>query len=113
MEHDLPERRAHDRVPLSGIVMLLSDPGREPFTASGHLIDVSRGGCQVHLRRRVDPQTTAQVRLALAGDMTWFPVITTWVRQDSDGWIVGCIFEPLATPMQDALRKVIAELSLT
>jgi PilZ domain len=91
--------------------MLLTDPGPEPI--AGDLIDVSRGGCQVRLQRRVDPHTTAQVRLALAGDMMWFPIVTSWVRQDSDGWIVGCIFEPLATPMQDALRKVITELSLT
>ena len=93
--------------------MLITDPGREPISVSGHLIDVSRGGCQVRLQRPVDPRGKAQVRLELAGDMQWFPVIISWVRQEGDGWIVGCVFEPLSSTLQDALRKVMLELSLT
>jgi hypothetical protein len=111
--HDGPERREHERVALSGSAMLLADPGGKSISVSGHLIDVSRGGCQMRLQRPVDPNTRAQVRLELAGDLPWFPAITSWVRQDHDGWVVGCIFDPLSTTMQDALRKVTHELSLT
>jgi hypothetical protein len=111
--HRIPDRREHDRVSLGGSAMLITDPGREPISTSGHLINVSRGGCQLRLQRRVEPHREAQVRLELAGDMQWFPIIISWVRQDPDGWIVGCVFEPLGSTLQDALRKVMLELTLT
>lgn len=108
----VPDRREHDRVALDGAALLITDPGREPNSASGHLINGSRGGCQLRLQRPVDPHSEPQVGLELAGDMQWFPVIISWVRQDRDGWVVGCVFEPLAPTLQVALRDVMRELNL-
>jgi hypothetical protein len=110
--HDVPDRREHDRVALGGSALLIPDAGREPISASGQLVNVSRGGCQLRLQRLVDPHSEAKVRLELAGDMPWFPVIISWVRQDRDGWLVGCVFEPLAPTLQNALRNVMLELNV-
>jgi len=111
--HHAPDRRQHHRVSLGGSALLTLDPGRAPISTTGQLIDVSRGGCRLQLQRPVEPHQPAQLRLALAGCMQWFPATISWLRRDDDGWTVGCVFEPLSPAMQDALYDAIRELTLT
>jgi hypothetical protein len=55
----------------------------------------------------------ARVRLNLAGNVLWLPVVTRWTRHDSTGWTLGCAFDRLAPKKQAALRTMLFELSLT
>ena len=111
--HHADDRRQHRRVSLGGSALLTTEPGRAPNSTTGQLIDVSRGGCRLQLQTPVEPHQPAQLRLALAGGMHWFPVIISWLQQDDDGWTIGCVFEPLSPAMQDALYNAIRELNLT
>src|SRR5258705_2406050 len=72
--------RQHERVRLGGRAFLLVDPRSGLVTARGQLVDLSEGGCQLRLQRRVDPHRVGRVRLVLAGKALWLPVVTRWVR---------------------------------
>jgi hypothetical protein len=106
-------RRRHERVRLGGTALLIVDPRRGPIGAKGKLIDLSEGGCQLRLLRRVDAHLAGLVRLSLAGKALWLPVTTASVRADSNGWTVRCAFNQLGAEKRDALRELLFELSLT
>jgi c-di-GMP-binding flagellar brake protein YcgR len=108
---DLHGRR-HERVRLGGTALLIADPRFGLISAIGRLVDLSEGGCQLLVQRRVDAHLAARVRLDLAGKAMWFPAITRWIRRDSDGWRVGCAFDRLTAAKQEALRDALFELSL-
>jgi hypothetical protein len=113
METPDPTRRRHDRVRLGGAAFLVVDPRRGHLGAKGQLIDLSEGGCQLRLRRRVDAHLAGRVRLALGGKTLWLPVTTMSVRADRDGWTVRCAFNRLRAEQRDTLRELLFELSLT
>ena len=113
METPDPTRRRHERVRLGGTAFLIVDPRRGLLGAKGRLIDLSEGGCQLRLRRRVDAHLAGRVRLAIASKALWFPVITTSVRADEGGWTVRCAFNRLSAEKRDTLRDLLFELSLT
>jgi hypothetical protein len=80
--------------------------------ARGNLVDLSEGGCRLHFRRHVDADLAGRVRLEVARKVLWFPVLTRGVLRDGDGWSVRCMFVGLTTKKQDALRRLLFELSL-
>ncbi|MGO9876797.1 MAG: PilZ domain-containing protein [Acidimicrobiia bacterium] len=105
--------RRHQRVRLGGGALLIVDPRLGMVGAKGHLIDLSEGGCQLRVQCRLDAHLAGRVRLELAGKVLWFPVITRWVRRDSEGWTVGCAFDRVTTEKQETLKAALFELSLT
>jgi hypothetical protein len=108
-----PTRRRHERVRLGGTALLIIDPRRGAIGAKGRLIDLSEGGCQLRLVRRVEAHLGGLVRLSLAGKAVWLPVTTASVRADSLGWTVRCAFNRLSAERRDTLRDLLFELSLT
>jgi hypothetical protein len=110
---DDPTRRRHERVELGGTALLIVDPRSGMLGAKGQLIDLSEGGCQLRLRRRVDAHLAGHVRLALAGKALWLPVTILSVRGTVDGWMVRCAFNRLSTEKRETLRELLFELSLT
>jgi hypothetical protein len=86
-------RRQHERFRLGGVARLVVDHPDGLITASGHLIDLSEGGCQLRFFRRVDLHLAARVRLEVGGEAFWMPVLTRWIRRDPNGWMVGCSFD--------------------
>ena len=77
------------------------------ISATGRLVDLSEGGCQLRLFHHVDPYLAARVRLDVAGQAFWMPVVTRWIRHDADGWTVGCAFDRPTAEKQIALREVL------
>jgi hypothetical protein len=112
MEAHDDSRRRHERVRLGGRALLIVDPRLGMVGAKGELIDLSEGGCQLRLHRRVQGHLAGRVRIELAGKTSWFPVVTRWARGDSEGWTVGCAFDRLTTDKQEILRNALFELSL-
>ena len=110
---DDPARRRHERVELGGTALLIVDPRGGMLGAKGQLIDLSEGGCQLRLRRRVDPHLAGRIRLALAGKVLLLPVTTLSVRSTVDGWRVRCAFNRPSTEKRETLRELLFELSLT
>ena len=106
-------QRRHERVRLGGSALLIVDPRLGMIGAIGNLVDLSEGGCQLRVQRRIDAHLAGRVRLELAGHTSWFPVVTRWVRRDSQGWTVGCAFDRLTPEKQATLHEALFELSLT
>ena len=98
------------RFRLGGNVRLWIDSSRGPIGASGRLLDLSEGGCQLRLHRRVEVQLPGRVNLDLEGRSFWLPVVTRWVREDSHGWTVGCEFDRPTPEKREQLRALLAEI---
>lgn len=80
-------------------------------SAMGVLVDLSEGGCQLRLVRSVEPHLAARVRLDIAGNSHWLPVVTRWVRRSPDGWTVGCAFDGLTPQKAETIRTLLGHLS--
>ena len=57
-------------------------------------LDVSRSGCRVHIRTQPQMESPLAVRLIRRGDAIREESVqilcrVVWLRQDSDGWLVG------------------------
>jgi hypothetical protein len=109
---DRHDRRQRERAALGGRVLLIADPRAGLISAKGHLVDLSEGGCQVHIRSRVGAHVAARLRLDLGGTVMWLPVVTRWARPDATGWTLGCAFERLTPKTQAKLGRMLFELSL-
>ena len=77
----------------------------------GVLVDLSEGGCQLHFRQSVEPHLAARVRLDIAGNSLWLPVVTRWVRRAPDGWTVGCAFDGLTSQKTEMIRTLLPQLA--
>jgi c-di-GMP-binding flagellar brake protein YcgR len=110
---DEHNRRRHERVRLGGRALLIVDPRLGMVGAKGQLIDLSEGGCQLRVQTHLDAHLAGRVRLDLAGKALWLPIITRWVRRDSEGWTVGCAFDRVPAQKQDTLQAALFELSLS
>jgi hypothetical protein len=107
------DRRQRERDPFRGRVLLIADPRAGLLTAKGRLMDLSEGGCQVHIRCRVRAHVAARLRLDVGGTVMWLPVVTRWTHPDATGWTLGCAFERLTPKKQATLRRMLFEVSLT
>ena len=108
---DIRTRRRHERVRLGGIARLIVDQHDHMISAMGSLVDLSEGGCQLRFPRSVEPHLAARVRLDIAGEALWLPVLTRWVERDADGWTVGCRFDGLTPGKQEAIRRIVVQLA--
>ena len=100
-------RRQHERFRLGGVSRLVVDHPAGLITATGHLIDLSEGGCQLRFFRPVDLHLAARVRLEVAGEAFWMPLLTRWIRRDPSGWLVGCSFDRPTDEKQRVIRSLL------
>ncbi|HTD49922.1 MAG TPA: PilZ domain-containing protein [Acidimicrobiia bacterium] len=107
MEQLVRPGRQHERFRLGGIVRLIVDHPGGLVTAIGHLVDLSEGGCQLRFHTRVDANLAARVRIEVAGNALWIPVLTRWVRRDVNEWTVGCAFDRPTLEKQVAIRDML------
>jgi hypothetical protein len=105
--------RRHERVRLGGTARLIADHHDTMVSAVGWLVDLSEGGCRLHLHQNVEPYLAARVRLDIAGDSLWLPVVTRWVRRAPVGWTVGCEFDGLTRQKTALIRALLMELALS
>jgi hypothetical protein len=103
--------RRHARVRLGGTARLLFDQHDTMVSAMGVLVDLSEGGCQLRFAQRIEPHLAARVRLDLAGNSLWLPVVTRWARRARDGWTVGCAFDGLTPQKTELIRTLLMELA--
>jgi hypothetical protein len=100
-------QRQHERFRLGGVARLLIDHPAGLITASGHLVDLSEGGCQLQFHTHVDANLAARVRIEVAGKTFWMPVVTRWVRRDGNEWTVGCAFDRPTLEKQLTIRAML------
>jgi hypothetical protein len=86
-------RRRHERFRLGGMARLIVDHPDALVTTGGHLVDLSEGGCQLRCATHVDAYLAARVRIEVAGEPFWMPVVIRWVRREGNEWAVGCAFD--------------------
>jgi hypothetical protein len=102
-------RRKQKRVQLCGSVRLLLDTPDGLVMTDGQIIDLSEGGCAIHLHRPIGPNLAGRVHVKLAGRTLGLPVLTRWTRADARGWTVGCQFDRPTAEKQHAIRALIFE----
>ena len=79
--------------------------------ATGHLIDLSEGGCSIVSKTHVDANLAGRLQVTVAGTEIWLPALTRWVRSDSrtSGWLVGWSFDRPTDEKQRAIRELLWE----
>src|SRR5260370_936829 len=107
--HDERPRRRQQRVPLGGSVRLLIDTPDGLVTATGHIVDLSEGGCAIRVHRPIDSNLAGRVNVEVGGRALGLPVLTRWARADARGWTVGCQFDRPTPEKQHAVRALILE----
>jgi PilZ domain len=75
-------RRKQKRVQLCGSVRLLLDTPDGLVMTDGQIIDLSEGGCAIHLHRPIGPNLAGRVHVKLAGRTLGLPVLTRWAGLD-------------------------------
>ena len=78
-------------------------------TATGEIVDLAVDGCVVRANRSIGPDLAGRVRIELAGNATWLPVITRSVRPDSRGWTVECAFDRLTPDKQRVVAGLLSD----
>jgi hypothetical protein len=107
MQHE--RFRQHKQMRLGGSVRLLVDTAGGLRTASGQIIDLSADGCAIRVHRSVDADLAGRIRLQVAGEASWLPVITRTVQADSRGWTVDCAFDRLTPDKQRVIGALLSE----
>jgi PilZ domain len=105
--HDDRSRRQPGRFRLGGAARVIIDHPDALLSATGHLVDLSERGCQLRCRTRVDPYLAARVRIEVAGEPFWMPVIIRWVHRDGDEWTVDCAFDRPTSEKVLAIRELL------
>ena len=102
--------RRDERVPLQGALRLLVK-GRDGFlVGSGEIIDLSAHGCAIRVRNRsIEPDLTGRIDVSIAGVSLSLPIVTRWVRAESDGYTVGCAFDDLTPEDNRAVHALLRE----
>ena len=106
-QFDDRSRRQHERFRLGGAARLIIDHPDRLITATGNLVDLSEGGCQVLCHTPVDSNLAARVRIEAAGKVFWMPVVIRWVRREANDWTVGCAFDRPTPEKQRAIRETL------
>jgi hypothetical protein len=107
--HEERPRRQQKRLRLGGSVRLLIDTADGLVITNGQIIDVSEGGCAVHVHRPIDVNLVGRVSVEVAGQALGLPVRTRWSRADTRGWIVGCQFDRPTPEKLKAIRALMLE----
>lgn len=106
----LEHGRGEERVPVGGTLRLMVKSGAGFLIASGEIMDLSPGGCAIRVEHRsMEAGLHGRVDMAIAGESLSLPIVTRWVRADSDAWIVGCRFDELTFDDRRAIHALIAE----
>ena len=102
------DRRRQKRADQLGrSVRVLVDTPDGLLSTHGQLVDLSESGFSVHLRRSIKVRNAGRVSLTVNGKPLWLPMVTRWVRQDAEGWTVGCEFDRPTPEKQQAIRELL------
>lgn len=102
--------RRQERVRVEGTLRLLVKSPPRLLVGSGEMVDLSEGGCAMRVRNPgIEAGLTGRLEVAIAGESLSLPIVTCWVRAESDAWIVGCLFDDLTVEIQQAVHALIAE----
>jgi len=102
-------RRQQKRLRFGGSARVLIDSDDGLIMTKGQIIDLSEGGCAVHVHRPIDVNLVGRVSLEVAGQALGLPVRTRWSRADARGWVVGCQFDRPTPEKQQAIRALMVE----
>jgi hypothetical protein len=104
---DHGSRRKYERIRVGGCVRLMVDGTDGLRMTSGHLVDLSEGGCAICTTWPIGEQVAGRVQVEFGGQQLWLPVVTRWVRCDAHGWIAGCSFDRPTDEKQRAIRALL------
>jgi hypothetical protein len=114
VEHPMDDAhgRRHERVRVEGTLRLLVKSGAGLLVDSGEIVDLSAGGCAIRVRNRsIEPGLEGRIEVAIKGESLSLPIVTRWVRVESGGRLVGCLFAGLTTEEQRAVYALMGETS--
>jgi hypothetical protein len=100
-------KRRHERVRLGGSARMMVDTSGGLQMTSGHIVDLSEGGCAVLCKTYVAANLCGRVQVHVAGVEMWIPVVTRWVKGEARGWVIGCAFD---RPTDEKLQTIRALL---
>jgi hypothetical protein len=100
------QRRRYERVPFIIEVRLWLD-GHTGAAVRGHMVDISAGGCALHLTARPDLGALGRVQVSVDGRSMWLPIEIRWVRPDARGWTAGASFDRPTPEKQALIREMI------
>jgi hypothetical protein len=105
--NDQHSRRKHERIRVASSVRIMIDGPDGLRTATGHLVDLSEGGCAISTQTRIAEHVAGRLQVELDGKLLWLPVVTCWVRCDAHGWTAGCAFDRPTEEKQRAIRALV------
>src|SRR3954453_6375473 len=103
---DGAELRLHERFRIGGNVRLHLDTPDGPAPRIGQIVDLSEGGCAVHVYKPVPSNAYGQIEVDIGGAALLLPINVRWTRQGQHRWKAGCRSD--RTP--DAKKAIIRDL---
>jgi PilZ domain len=103
------EQRKYERIRAAGCVRLMVDTAAGLRTISGHLVDLSEGGCAILTQTRIEAHNAGRVQVEVGGMQIWLPVVTRSVCCQGRGWRIGCAFDRPTAEKQRAVRALVWE----
>jgi hypothetical protein len=102
--------RRQERVPVEGTLRLLVKSGGAFVIGAGEIVDLSEGGCAIQVHNRaIEPDLKGRIDITVGSDSLSLPIVTRWVRAETDGWIVGCAFDEPTIENLRAIHALISE----
>ena len=98
-------QRRHERVPFIREVRLWLDGHTGAVKA--HMVDISAGGCALHIAMRPEAGTLGRVQVNVDGHSMWLPIEIRWVRAEGRGWMAGASFDRPTPEKQALIRDLI------
>ncbi len=103
------EQRKHERIRAAGCVRLMVDTPDGLRTDSGHLVDLSQGGCTILAQTRIEAHAGGRVQVDVGDVWIWLPVVTRSVCCQGRAWRIGCAFDRPTAEKQRAVRALVWE----
>jgi c-di-GMP-binding flagellar brake protein YcgR len=103
------EQRKYERIRAAGGVRFMVDTADGLRTVSGHLVDLSEGGCAILTQTRIEAHAPGRVQVEVGGMQIWLPVVTKSVSSQGRGWRIGCAFDRPTVEKQRAVRALVWE----
>jgi c-di-GMP-binding flagellar brake protein YcgR len=101
------QRRRYERVSFTREVRLWLDGRVGSAAIKGHMLDVSAGGCALHLATRPSAGDLGRVQVNVDGRSVWLPIEIRWVRADLKGWTAGAAFDRPTPEKQTIILELI------
>ena len=103
------EQRKYERIRTAGSVRLMADTSEGLRVVSGHLVDLSEGGCAILTQTRIEVPAAGRIQVEVGGTQIWLPIVMRSVCWLGRAWRIGCAFDRPTDDKQRAVRALVWE----